>query len=508
MPKPRLRRPGIFAAAAILATSGIAGGVALAAVNGSTAACTAAPQVVDNGTTQQITVTCDVPKPAAVTETVTVPGPTVTATVTATPTPTQAPTSSAQTSAPPTSPSTTTAAAAGDLALPRVPWEGGSAYYKKFPKAGAAGWDDPSFFPISVFLSDASDAAALKAVGVNTYMAMNHTTGGIAQAAAQGMYVLPQVFSDDGSIDWKPSEIGNATNVPGWFITDECDQGLTNCGGDAAGENGWLAKQQQNVAKVKAYNDGRFMHSNFGSGITRTWWSPNTMGQQVALMDTMSADKYSYTSPYAQEAITGSAQWPAGANVKTAASYGWQVDQLRSFMAPDALKPTYVFVETMRPFLTESGATTITPNQLEGAVWSGLIHEARGVTYFQHNNDPGCSATYSLVNDCGKGVKAKVTQIDADIKSLAPVLNTQSYIYNFGATGIETMLKTYQGSVYVFADVALKGTTGSKTFTLPAGVTGTSVTVVGENRTLPVTGGKFTDSFAAEYTHHIYKITL
>jgi hypothetical protein len=52
----------------------------------------------------------------------------------------------------------------------------------------------------------------------------------------------------------------------------------------------------------------------------------------------------------------------------------------------------------------------------------------------------------------------------------------------------------------------LGDSTGSKTFTLPAGVTATSVTVVGEDRTIPVSSGKFTDGFAAEYSHHVYKI--
>jgi len=51
------------------------------------------------------------------------------------------------------------------------------------------------------------------------------------------------------------------------------------------------------------------------------------------------------------------------------------------------------------------------------------------------------------------------------------------------------------------------GTTGVQTFTLPTGVGGT-ISVVGENRTISATGGTFTDTFAAEYTHHIYKIAL
>ena len=68
------------------------------------------------------------------------------------------------------------------------------------------------------------------------------------------------------------------------------------------------------------------------------------------------------------------------------------------------------------------------------------------------------------------------------------------------------MLKYYNGSVYIFAGIGLKQTTGNKTFTLPSGVTGTTATVVAESRTIPITGGAFTDNFAAEYTHHVYQI--
>ncbi|MFP3580490.1 hypothetical protein SB659_13015 [Arthrobacter sp. SIMBA_036] len=104
--------------------------------------------------------------------------------------------------------------------------------------------------------------------------------------------------------------------------------------------------------------------------------------------------------------------------------------------------------------------------------------------------------------------KAKIKAALAGIQALAPVLNTQSYVWNAGAAGTDTMLKSKDGSAYLFAGIGLKGTTGSKTFTLPAGITGSQVQVVGENRTIAVQNGKFTDSFANEYTHHIYQITI
>jgi cell division septation protein DedD len=422
---------------------------------------------------------------------------------------TQAPTTTAPTTTAPTTsstvaPTTTTVApnpANGQiLSLPRIPWEGGSAYWKRFPKADASGWDDPTFFPISVFFGKPSHAAQLKAVGVNTYQGAEHDGSTIKSMTDQGMYVLAQG-------EWTRAEVGDNNSVVGWHVSDECDMGYSNCTPDwnnDNGENGRLANQKKMVDSFRAFDDGRFLQANFGNGVLRTWWAPNTMDDHIALMDVSSVDKYTYTSPHVWDIVKQSSDWPAGATVASAASYGWLQDQMERFQNPSNLKPNWVFVETAKPFLTENGALTITPEQAEGAVWSAIIHEARGISYFQHNNN-GCG-TYSLV-ECGQPMKDKLTAVHAKIRSLAPVINSQSYQYNFN-NGTDTMLKTYDGSAYIFAGIGLKQTTGSKTFTLPAGVKGTTVTVVGENRSIPVTNGSFTDSFAAEYSHHVYEVNL
>jgi hypothetical protein len=222
-------------------------------------------------------------------------------------------------------------------------------------------------------------------------------------------------------------------------------------------------------------------------------------------MDAASADKYTYTSPDVDRIVPDSPNWPDGAAVARAASYGWQVDQMRSFQNPKHRRPIWTFVETAMPFLEEAGARTITPKQLEGAVWSAIIHEARGIAFFQHNNNGRCGV-YSLV-ECGAALKHKVRAVTGRVTALAPVLNSQSYRYHF-RNGTDTMLKTHNGRAFVFADIGLKNAPGKKTFRLPAGITGDTVKVLGEGRTIRVVNHRFTDTFAAEYTHHIYRIDL
>lgn len=406
-----------------------------------------------------------------------------------------------------------------------MPWEGGSNYWAQFSKANATGWTDPAFFPISVFFgkADPTHVASLKDAGINLCMGVEHSpeTFPLTNVTSQGIYAMP------GVQEWTPAEVGNNNMAVSWFVSDEVEMGMGSPGdldgdGNPDDEDDCLIQQQQQLGGLaRSYNDGRFLHANFGNGILRTFWTPNTMDDHEALMDSSSADKYTYTSPDVANIIDGihdAPDWPNGTPVPRAYSYGWQADQMKRFQNPANSKPVWTFVETARPYLNEPGAATITPDQMEGAVWSALIHEARGNAYFQHNNDNAYGGNYSIVDI--PAVHAKVKAVNAKVQSLAPVLNSQSYYnttvvvngytyYRFTfSNGTDTMLKSYNGNAYIFAGLGMGHATGSKTFTLPAGVTGTTVTVVGESRTIPVSGGQFSDSFAAEYTHHVYQIAL
>lgn len=382
-----------------------------------------------------------------------------------------------------------------ELPLPRVPWEGGPSYWARFPVARTAGWDDPAFFPIAVYFGRPRDAAFLRDLGINTYMNVEHDGSTMASVTGAGMYVIAQD-------EWPAEEIDGDGRVVGLFTCDEPDMGF--CGGtdEAAG----LDAFRRVVESRRSEDDGRFVFANFGNGVLRTNWMPTLMPQMVREVDAASVDKYAYTSPHVQHLIRQSADFPAGTAPDRSATYGWLAEQMRRFQDPAERQPTWVFVETAQPLLIEAGARPIRAEELEGAVWSALIHEARGIAYFQHSNDPACPAHHSLV-DCPGPRRDAVRRVNARIRTLAPVLNTQSYAYDF-ANGTDTMLKAHDGAVYVFAGIGLDDEPGRKTFTLPPGVDGTSATVVGEDRTIPVTGRSFADDFAAEYSAHVYRIEL
>lgn len=385
------------------------------------------------------------------------------------------------------------------LDLPTVPWEGGPAYWARFPRAAAAGWTEPTWFPICVFLGkpdDSTHVEALRDVGVDVYQGVEHNPP-LSAATARGMHVLPHYS------EWTAAEVGDDPLAVGHLVSDECEMGLSGCG-DANDEFERLAVQRSYCDALRDRADGRFLQANFGNGVARTFWAPTTMDDHVALVDASSVDKYCYTSPDARQVVEASPDWPGG-SARRAGAYGWLVDQMRSFQDPANLRPVWCFVETARPLLTESGATTITPDQLEGAVWAALRHEARGICYFQHNNDP-TFGTYSLV-DGPATLRDRVRTLNARVRELAPVLNSPSYVWDFGAD-VETMLKAHDDRIYVFAGVGLGQSPGTKTFTVPPGVTGTVVEALFEGRTVPVTAGRWTDAFAAEHSTHIYRIAV
>ncbi|WP_224048029.1 hypothetical protein [Arthrobacter sp. NicSoilB4] len=338
-------------------------------------------------------------------------------------------------------------------------------------------------------------APQLKAVGINTYMGAEHDGSALSTITDDGLFVLAQD-------EWSPAEVGDDGRVVGWFVSDECDIGLGCTGADAAAN---LVDQQGKVARTRGLNDGRFAMANYSNGVLDTYWAQGSMAGLMEVVDVASVDKYAYTSPFVDGQIVHSPHWPEGAKPATSAAYGWLLDRMRSYQDPAGTHPNWIFVESAMPLLTDQGSLTISVEQLEGAAWSAIIHEARGLAYFQHNNGSRCGF-YSLV-DCDAERLSAIRAINKGITALAPILNTQSYQHRFNTT-TETMLKTYKGSAYIFAGIGLGQSPGAKAFALPAGVTGSTVEVVGENRTLSVVDGSFTDTFASEFSHHTYKVAI
>ena len=180
--------------------------------------------------------------------------------------------------------------------------------------------------------------------------------------------------------------------------------------------------------------------------------------------------------------------------IRLAANYGYTIDHLRALDATDGVThPIWGFVELGWPFTETAaqGGRAITPDEIKAAVWQEIIAGARGIVYFNHSFG-GPEPTYNVLRDPYYAAElAAVTQTDALIKQLAPVLNSPfDDAFVTVNSSVRAMSKYYNGEHYVFAGSTVNGaSTGPDTFTL-AGITSGTADVIGENRTITITNGQ------------------
>ena len=171
-----------------------------------------------------------------------------------------------------------------------------------------------------------------------------------------------------------------------------------------------------------------------------------------------------------------------------------------------ARHPIWNFVEVGCPF-TGSGAYCITPAQARAAAWHSLIAGARGIIYFQHSFSGSCVNHHVLRdNGCYQAMINTITSVDAQIKSIAPALNGPRLTSGFSASSNVRAVAKWDGqNFYVIAGSAENGGPFQSTFSIPC-VGNATATVLGENRTIPVSAGSFSDSFADGNAVHLYRV--
>jgi hypothetical protein len=262
----------------------------------------------------------------------------------------------------------------------------------------------------------------------------------------------------------------------------------------------------QNSRKI---GDGRMTMANYGKGLAlppgdradlghdiHNWWANTAEANCYAnAVDIASVDMYWFTDPF------------DGANHRYGYLYGENVKNLRRAALSDGkAQPLWNFIETGYPF-TESpaeGGRAILPAELRSAAWHSIIAGARGIMWFQHSFGGPHAGDHHTTRTNSEGTRPMVTSVDAQIKSLAPVLNSSTVTGSYTKTGdVETMVKWDGTNFYVFAGARLGATT--MTFSMPC-IGNATATRLGESGTATLTNGAFTDSFADKNAIHIYRI--
>lgn len=342
-------------------------------------------------------------------------------------------------------------------------------------------------FPIAVWLQSPSNAAKYKAIGINTYIGLYNgptemdlatlTTAGVPSMCDQNSVGLAHVKDPV---------------IRGWMQQDEPDNAQPD------GKGGYLPcvdpiTIQMLYQQMKAKDATHPVFLNFGRGVADTQW----IGRGTC------TGKTSMYADYAK-----------GGDILCFDIYPVNDDQQKLWLVSDGTtnlrnwsnhtKPVWNWIETT----AINGGTGPTPAQTRSEVWMALIHGALGIGYFAHVFKPnfieaGLLADMTMAN--------AVKDLDAQIQSLAPILNTPS-IAN-GATVASTnanvpvdfMVKRMTGATYLFAVSMRPGATDA-TFDLRCVATDQMAEAIGEGRSVKLQGSKLTDHFS-DFGVHIYKLS-
>jgi hypothetical protein len=364
--------------------------------------------------------------------------------------------------------------------------DGGPSYYARFSHSLPSG---ASYFPIGVWFESVISQADVdkdKDAGLNLYVVLTANSN-LNLVRDNGMF-----YAAGGDIPDDPS-------IRARFVADEVD--MTH--GPGAGYD------HLNDVLASLPPDGRARYANYGKGVA--FWETDAEAARFVndFQDIVSVDTYWFTDNNICSQTEGGGLLAGGmrplsaAECHRAANYGATVRRVRDLVSPAGSKPVWAFVEVGHPF-SESDWPSIQPAEVRAAVWQSLIAGARGIIYFNHSIGGPNPSQHVLRDPAYAAVRDAVRTTNRQITDLAPVLNGPTLVSGWSQeAGTTAMVKWANGHFYVFAGSA--GSAVSGRFSLPC-VGDARAAVVGEGRSIPVSGGSFTDSFGDGNAVHIYRI--
>ena len=340
---------------------------------------------------------------------------------------------------------------------------------------------EPGFFPIGVWLQSPSNAPRYKAIGINTFVGLwkGPTEAQLALLAKYDMFAV----TAQNSVALTSVNRGV---IKSWLHDDEPDNAQP-IGLGLYGTCVPAAEVARRTQKMKSLDATRPVMINFGQGIANEFWrgrGPCTGDQEYYSTAAQGADILSFDI------------YPAASDIP-------QVKGKLEYVARGVTNLVNRMTDGQNAWAVLETTGGVTPAQLRSEVWMAIIHGAKGIVYFAHEFAPS-------FNEAGifrrPDVVQEVAQTNALIKSLAKPLNGPSVEGKLkvqSSATIATLVKEYQGSMYVFA-VRMSNSAAEARFAFD-GLDGVSVNVIGEDRSIMMTHGFFEDSFAG-YGVHIYQL--
>lgn len=356
--------------------------------------------------------------------------------------------------------------------------------------------NDPDFFPVAVWLQSPSHAEVYKANGINMFVGV---WGGLDQEK------LDAFKKADMKVICDQNEFGlnhlDEPSIYAWMHGDEPDNAQWN-----KAENKYdpcidPAVIITNYQEIKKKDPSRPVYLNLGQGVA--YINYNGRGACRGNTDTykLSSNGYLKGCDIASFDI-----YPVNNRDQETSGNLWYVakgiDNL--FEWSEYSKPVWCWIETTK--ISDRSPGKPTPEEVKSEIWMALIHGANGYGFFCHSfaNDPKPDEA-AFLHDAE--MIAAASEVNMQVQALARVLNspsTKGYATVNSSTRevpVDIMTKTLDKTNYIFA-VAMRPGQTKAVFEVRKGK---KAEVIGENRTIPVKEGKFSDDFS-DYAVHLYKI--
>lgn len=351
---------------------------------------------------------------------------------------------------------------------------------------------DPAFFPIAVWLQSPANAVRYRQAGFNTYVGLwrGPTEDQLTALRDAGMRVICE--QNRVGLDHRDDPV-----VMAWMHGDEPDNAQSLGEGKGYGPPISPESIVSDYQRIRAADPTRPVLLNLGQGVAWDGWygrgvrsnHPEDYPEYAKGGDIVSFDIY--PANHDRREVAGQL-WYVG--------YG--VERLIQWSGPERVVWNCIECSAI-----SDPARKPTPHQVRSEVWMSLIHGSRGLIYFVHQFKPVFREA-ALFDD--PAMLETVTTVNRQIRELAPVLNGPDAV---GRVTVRTepaevpvaIRVKRDGAGLVVLAVGMRAGTATATFHVKDLVGTMPAEVLGENRTVEVVDGQFSDTFK-DWDAHLYRV--
>jgi hypothetical protein len=350
---------------------------------------------------------------------------------------------------------------------------------------------DENFFPIAVWLQSPKNAVRYKEAGINVYVGLwrGPTATQLAELEKAGMSVI--CSQNAYALSNKHSR-----TIVAWMHGDEPDNAQSLGAGKGYGPPIKPEVIQRDYERIRANDPSRPVLLNLGQGVAYDNYigrgvrrnKPEDYPEYIKGCDIASFDIYPVVHDKTE--VRGRLEFVAR-GVERLVQWGGE-------------RVIWNCIECTHISEPERKAT---PAQVRSEVWMSLVSGSRGLIYFVHEFKPRFNEA-ALLSD--PEMLAAVTEINQQIRTLAPVLNSPTITNAITVasstpdTPIATMTKRKDGFTYVFT-VNLRDHPTRGTFALSETGSTRAIEVLYSGRRIKMEAGRFSDDFGP-YQVHLFRI--